>query len=81
MSAETLQAVDDAVRAFAVNLDDDAGGVCTGWVLIYTKAHYDGDEIAYCTNYAVSPDADPVRTVGIIEVGRQQVRAALVGDD
>lgn len=54
MSAETLQAVEDAIRAHHADLSDDKSMI-TAWVVGYEASSFTDDGIDYTSDYIASP--------------------------
>ena len=73
MAREALTGVDEAVRAFLAG--KYPGELCTGWVLMYSVADYTDGEVAYLTSYAVGPETDLARSVGMAVLGQRRMLA------
>lgn len=54
MSAETLQAVEDAIRAHHADVSDD-GGMLTAWVVGYEMSEVTDDGIDFTSDYIAAP--------------------------
>lgn len=81
MTAESLAAVENAVRAHLATLREDA--VLTDWFLAFGSMRHDpdaGDGISYGMYYATS-QSSPQGALGIATVGLTNLTEDLLGDE
>lgn len=81
MTAATLAAVENAVRAHLATIREDA--VLTDWFLSFGSIRHDpesGDGISYGTHYVAS-DTSPQGALGIAHVGVGNLARDLLGPD
>lgn len=79
MSAQTLQAVHDAIAAHIADVNEDDPEFLTEWVFVASAAiSTDPDQSSY---YIYDSSIPMHHTLGLLHYGRLQVSAGLGNDD